>query len=103
MQHRGKLHFVYYLPYLFYVVLPCKVANMGSFVLVWRKDGGVLTAGKLVVQKDKRLQLLDDFSLEINSVKPEDQGTYICEIDVIGQHITIDHTVKLREINLTFT
>ena len=77
----------------FSIVLPCKVANMGSFVLMWKKDDRVLTAGNLVVRKDSRLQLRNDFSLEINSLKPEDQGPYICEIDVMGQAITIDHTV----------
>ena len=66
---------------------------MGSFVLMWKKDDRVLTAGNLVVRKDSRLQLRNDFSLEINSLKPEDQGPYICEIDVMGQAITIDHTV----------
>ena len=67
---------------------------MGSFVLMWKKDGRVLTAGNLVVRKDNRLQLRNDFSLEINSLKPEDQGPYICEIDVMGQPISIDHTVS---------
>ena len=66
---------------------------MGSFVLMWKKDDRVLTAGNLVVRKDSRLQLRNDFSLEINSLKPEDQGPYVCEIDVMGQAITIDHTV----------
>ena len=67
---------------------------MGSFVLMWKKDGRVLTAGNLVVRKDNRLQLRNDFSLEISSLKPEDQGPYICEIDVMGQPISIDHTVN---------
>ena len=73
---------------------------MGSFVLMWKKDGRVLTAGNLVVRKDNRIQLRDDFSLEINSLKPEDQGPYICEVDVMGQIISIDHTVgKMSESN----
>ena len=75
---------------------------MGSFVLMWKKDDRVLTAGNLVVRKDNRLQLRDDFSLEINSLKPEDQGPYICEIDVMGQPITIDHTVKIKEYIMSF-
>ena len=77
---------------------------MGSFVLMWKKDGRVLTAGNLVVRKDNRLQLRNDFSLEINSLKPEDHGQYICEIDVMGQPISIDHTVRnLRPHSQTIT
>ena len=75
---------------------------MGSFVLMWKKDDRVLTAGNLVVRKDSRLQLRNDFSLEINSLKPEDQGPYICEIDVMGQAITIDHTVFFANLLYEF-
>ena len=66
---------------------------MGSFVLMWKKQGRVLTAGNLVVRKDNRIQLRNDFSLEINNLKPDDQGPYICEIDVMGKPVLIEHTV----------
>ena len=60
---------------------------------MWKKDGRVLTAGNLVVRKDTRMELHGDFSLAINALKPEDQGPYICEIDVLGKSISIEHTV----------
>ena len=74
-------------------VLPCQVAHLGGFVLMWKKDGRVLTAGSLVVRKDTRIELRNGFSFAINTLKPEDQGPYICEIDVMGQPISIEHTV----------
>ena len=36
------------------LVLPCRVANLGEFVLMWKRNSRVLTAGNLVVRKDSR-------------------------------------------------
>ena len=76
------------------LVLPCQVANLGTYVLMWKQQKRVLTAGTLVVRKDPRMRLRDDFSLEISELKPDDQGTYTCEIDVMGKPISITHKVK---------
>ena len=75
------------------LVLPCRVTNLGSFVLMWKKDARVISAGSLIVRKDSRIRLRQDFALEIHSLKPEDQGSYICEIDVMGKPISIEHKV----------
>lgn len=75
------------------LVLPCQVANLGTYVLMWKQQKRVLTAGTLVVRKDYRMRLRDDFSLELSQLKPDDQGTYTCEIDVMGKPISITHKV----------
>ena len=76
------------------LVLPCQVANLGTYVLMWKQQKRVLTAGTLVVRKDYRMRLRDDFSLELSELKPDDQGTYTCEIDVMGKPISITHKVQ---------
>ena len=78
------------------LVLPCQVANLGTYVLMWKQQKRVLTAGTLVVRKDYRMRLRDDFSLELSELKPDDQGTYTCEIDVMGKPISITHKVQKR-------
>lgn len=77
------------------LLLPCQVANMGTYILMWKQGKRVLTAGTLVVRKDNRIRLRDDFSLELNSLKQDDQGTYTCEVDVMGKPISIQHTVEV--------
>ena len=42
------------------------------------------------------MRLRDDFSLELSELKPDDQGTYTCEIDVMGKPISITHKVQKR-------
>ena len=61
---------------------------------MWKQQNRVLTAGTLVVRKDYRMRLKDDFSLELTQLKPDDQGTYTCEIDVMGKPISIKHKVS---------
>ncbi len=67
---------------------------MGQYILMWKQGTRVLTAGTLVVRKDYRMRLRDDFSLELNKLKPDDEGTYTCEIDVMGKPISIQHKVS---------
>lgn len=71
-----------------------KVANLGEYVLMWKQAKRVLTAGKLVVRKDSRIRLREDNALEISGLRAEDQGTYVCEVDILGRPISIRHTVK---------
>ena len=75
------------------LVLPCQVSNLGTYVLMWKQQKRVLTAGTLVVRKDYRIKLKDDFSLVLTELKPDDQGTYVCEIDVMGKPLSIKHKV----------
>ncbi len=78
------------------LVLPCHVSNLGEFVLMWKRDSRVLTAGDLVVRKDARLRLREDFGLEITELRAEDGGTYVCEVDIMGNPIHISHKVRKK-------
>ena len=84
------------------LVLPCQVSNLGTYVLMWKQEKRVLTAGTLVVRKDFRIHLRDDFALELQQLKPDDQGTYTCEIDVMGKPLSIQHTVSYFLFFLSF-
>ena len=69
---------------------------------MWKQQKRVLTAGTLVVRKDYRMRLRDDFSLELSELKPDDQGTYTCEIDVMGKPISITHKVQKWQVIFAF-
>ncbi|CAO1426341.1 unnamed protein product [Diamesa serratosioi] len=62
------------------IILPCKVQDLGSYVLLWRRGASVLTALNLMVTRDSRLKLVDGYNLQIANVKIQDAGDYICQI-----------------------
>lgn len=76
------------------IELPCKVQNLGSFVLLWRKGSSVLTAGHLKITRDQRFKIVGDYNLQINGVKTQDAGDYICQL---GDQENRDqvHTVEI--------
>lgn len=76
------------------IELPCKVQNLGSFVLLWRKGSSVLTAGHLKITRDARFKIVGDYNLQINGVKTQDAGDYICQL---GDQENRDqvHTVEI--------
>ncbi|GAB0087807.1 Immunoglobulin-like domain [Sergentomyia squamirostris] len=76
------------------VTLPCRVQNLGTFVLLWRRGSSVLTAGPLMITRDSRFKLVDTYDLQINGVKTQDAGDYICQI---GDQETRDqvHTLEI--------
>ncbi|KAL1500967.1 hypothetical protein ABEB36_006377 [Hypothenemus hampei] len=76
------------------VVLPCRVANPGPFVLVWKRGIAVLSAGETLVSPDPRVTLNPDYSLEIKEVLPQDAGDYVCQIGTL-EPIEITHTLVI--------
>ncbi|CAD7081255.1 unnamed protein product [Hermetia illucens] len=76
------------------IELPCKVQNLGNFILLWRKGTAVLTAGHLKISRDSRFKIVGDYNLQISNVRTQDAGDYICQI---GDQETRDqvHTVEI--------
>ncbi|CAH0564335.1 unnamed protein product [Brassicogethes aeneus] len=94
------------------VVLPCRITQPGSYVLVWKRGIAVLTAGPVKVTPDPRVRLLPSpvstssipgipelsggggYSLELKDVKPQDAGDYVCQIGTMDP-IEITHTLEI--------
>ncbi|XP_065163162.1 protein amalgam-like isoform X2 [Atheta coriaria] len=93
------------------VILPCKINDPGSFVLVWKRGIAVLTAGAVKVTPDTRVSLLQwtpnggapdipglsnggSYSLELKNVRPQDAGDYVCQVGSIEPK-EITHTLEI--------
>ncbi|CAO1425000.1 unnamed protein product [Diamesa hyperborea] len=76
------------------IILPCKVKDLGSYVLLWRRGTSVLTAASLMVTRDSRFKLVDGYNLQIGNVRIQDAGDYVCQI---GDQEARDqvHTVEI--------
>ena len=59
--------------------LECLVENLGEMVLLWKRGARVLTAGEMMVRRDRRISLRGT-NLVITGVTAEDQGEYECEV-----------------------
>lgn len=40
------------------LTLPCHVEHLGPYVLLWKKGHRVVTAGKVIVRRDRRIALI---------------------------------------------
>ncbi|XP_060520168.1 limbic system-associated membrane protein-like isoform X2 [Cylas formicarius] len=76
------------------VVLPCEVTNLGHYVLAWKKSIAVLSAGRVKVSPDPRINLVNDYNLEIREVGPQDAGDYVCQIGTLEPR-EITHTLEV--------
>ncbi|XP_044743903.1 lachesin-like [Chrysoperla carnea] len=76
------------------LLLPCEVENLGTYVLIWRRGSSIVTAGNLMVTRDRRFRLMNGYNLQVRDVGPQDAGDYVCQI---GDRETRDqiHTVEI--------
>lgn len=63
-------------------------------MLIWRRGSSIVTAGPLMVTRDRRFRLLNGYNLQVRDVGPQDAGDYVCQI---GDRETRDqiHTVEI--------
>ncbi|XP_058835816.1 limbic system-associated membrane protein-like [Topomyia yanbarensis] len=92
------------------IELPCKVKDLGSYVLLWRRGTSVLTAANLMVTRDPRFKLVEGYNLQIANVKIQDAGDYICQIgdnesrdQVHTLEILVPPTIRVVPQNRQFT
>lgn len=77
------------------VELECSVEQLGSMVLMWKQGPRVLTAGSMMVRRDKRLQLRGN-NLVISQLEVDDGGQYDCEIEADGDlPISVSHRLDI--------
>jgi len=77
------------------VELECSVEHLGSMVLMWKQGPRVLTAGSMMVRRDKRLQLRGN-NLVISQLEVDDGGQYDCEIEADGDlPISVSHRLDI--------
>jgi len=77
------------------VSLECLVQDLGSMVLMWKQGPRVLTAGSMLVRRDKRLRL-EGNNLVISDLEEEDGGEYDCEIEADGDMpISVTHRLDI--------
>lgn len=64
-------------------VLPCFVNNLGSFKVIWAKQGDILALGTTKINSDARLSVqhryMSEWHLVIENVAADDQAEYICK------------------------
>ena len=78
--------------------LTCTVNNLGKYVVMWKQNGRVISAGNLLVRKDNRYQLKiadNNFNLDISDLTLDDASEYKCEVDTMGRPISIVHSLKV--------
>lgn len=66
-----------------------------TFSRVWRKDETGLFVGNVPEQRDPRIILLANGTLEIRQVNASDSGTYNCMISVASKQY-VAHTLQVR-------
>ena len=76
------------------IVIHASLSFLGDSNVIWKESNRIITAGKIIIRKDRRLHLQDGFNLRIDDLKEEDSGEYVCEIETFGS--PIHQTSKLE-------
>lgn len=82
-------------------ILPCFIGNLGSYQVIWAKNGDILTLGNSKINTDHRLSIqhryLNEWNLIIENVSTDDEGQYVCKtngnffktisLQILGKHV----------------
>lgn len=66
----------------------------GPYVLLWKRGPSVLTAGEMKITMDKRISLVNGFDMEIQNVRPQDGGDYVCQLSTYTPEEQV-HTLEI--------
>lgn len=70
-------------------VMTLYLNTTGTFMVVWKKDTTLISAGSTKVIRDSRISIVGT-SLDIAKVSNKDSGNYTCEINTdVPSHINI--------------
>ena len=83
------------------VTLPCAPEHLGKFVLVWKHEDEVLTAGSMMVTPDSRFGLVGGYNLKIKNINLRNEGTYTCSISTFGDPVTVTHKLEILGKDMT--
>lgn len=70
------------------------IHNADDFVVAWKRGIAILTAGKVKVTPDARIEIAAGFTLHIRNATHHDAGEYSCQIATMTP-IEITHTVDI--------
>ncbi|XP_055694093.1 lachesin-like isoform X2 [Lutzomyia longipalpis] len=96
------------------VVLPCKLNHSEfhrEYILAWKKDNAVLSAGHIKVSMNPRIKLIqsqsrdmkdNSINLEIKQVRTSDTGKYICQLSSTPPREVVHTLVALVPPKITF-
>jgi len=76
--------------------LPCLVDRLEGFIMLWKKNGNIITVASQII--DKRVRLDEEVNgnhLVIGQATPEDSGEYTCQISAFTP-TEITHKVIIR-------
>lgn len=62
--------------------------------MLWKRGNSVLSAQHMKITRDPRIELVDDFNLEIKKVRSQDGGDYVCQISTSVPNDLV-HTLEI--------
>ena len=68
----------------------------GDHKVVWLKGRDVLSAGPILLSRDNRYKLQPTSNgLELNQIRPQDAGDFVCQLQIVGETLEVTHTVEV--------